>query len=239
MRADIMKRHMRLLIALAMLGLAASVALGIIMANESAEIVFEKGKVPEGVTWERNLALTDAGLAVPAPEGNVDYELWVQTQMIPPGYAWRPPGGVQITLAVFGSGWQNTPIEAYVRYGCDAVHWSTWYRMPEGGRPAKEALKTYEYDLALPRVAVEPYQEIMLDWMQNAEPNWSSDEDEFCRWLAKKDPDFFAREIPVIGYLQFRLEYGGVNPNVKIKSMSIEMGWGTGGINGTSICARC
>jgi hypothetical protein len=55
----------------------------------------------------------------------------------------------------------------------------------------------------MPQQAREKYDELMKEWWQT-NPAWSSDEHEFCLWLAARHPDFFASEIPVIGYAQIR-----------------------------------
>lgn len=224
-----MKRYVAFIAAFGALALIVTPATGAIEGEDRAEIIFEKGKVPEGVAWSPKFLLTDAGLVSPKAKEGISYEVWIQTQKIPVGLYWRPPNSVNITLSVNGISSDGFPLQAYVHYGCDGVHWSTWYYMPESDKPSEESLKTYNYELRLPQVAIQPYRELMREWWIT-EPDWSSDEDAFCRWLARKNPDFFIHEFPFIGYVQFHLEDWGLKHKVKVKSLSARMSWGVGGI---------
>lgn len=218
-----------LVVALLGVGLALTgTAVAAILSLEKTEIVFEKDKVPEGVAWSPTFTLTEDGLFSPQPELNTSYEVWIQTQKIPAGLSWRPPHSTRLTLSVYGVAPNGFPLDAYVRYGCDGVHWSTWYWMPAGEKPAEGALNTYACELRLPQAARESYEALMAAWRET-DPDWACDEDALCRWLVKKRPEFFAQEFPFIGYVQFRLEHSGLHEQVKVKSLSAQMSWGVGG----------
>lgn len=223
-----MKRYLALLVACGALVLIAVPAMAVIGIREKVDILLQKDKVPQGVTWSPKFKLTEVGLVSPQPKKNVSYEVWIQTQKVPAGLSWRPPKSVRLELSVKGSASAGFPLQAYVRYSCDGAHWSTWYYMPATDKAVEKSLETYECEIRLPKVAFESYRKLMREW-RKTEPDWSSDEDEFCRWLTKKAPDFFAKEFPFIGYLQFRLEHGGLKQQVKIDSLSVNISWGVGG----------
>lgn len=69
----------------------------------------------------------------------------------------------------------------------------------------------------------------MKEWWKT-DPIWSSDETEFCEWLIKKDPDFFAKQMPFIGYIQVRVEKMSVNNTQNLKSITIGYSWAVGGL---------
>jgi hypothetical protein len=70
----------------------------------------------------------------------------------------------------------------------------------------------------------------MLSEYAKLDVPWKSDEDAAVRWILDKQPDFFARQLPFIGYVQFRYEdgfYGGQ----RITSFKADASCGIGGIH--------
>jgi hypothetical protein len=55
---------------------------------------------------------------------------------------------------------------------------------------------------------------------------WKSDEEAAVKWILQRDPKFFEKSLPFIGYLQFRLE----NPPAGAERVEIELRYGGGGI---------
>ena len=66
-------------------------------------------------------------------------------------------------------------------------------------------------------------------WKTN--PNWSSDEDALCRWIAANAPRFFEKNIPFIGYVQIRLESLDPPEKLTMEKLAIAYSWGVGGIH--------
>ena len=66
----------------------------------------------------------------------------------------------------------------------------------------------------------------MPEWWRS-DPDWSSDEHEFCVWLAKHHPGYFATESPFIGYVQVRVE--GEARRMRVSGMKIEQFWSVSG----------
>jgi len=226
-------RRARWLVLAGLLLIATPAALAGILAMEHAQIIFAGGKAPENVTWSKNLILTADGLEAPMPEPKVSREVWVQTDKIPVGLAWRPPPGARVRLSLHGQ--VPKPPAVFVRYGCDGVHWSTWYQLAPTtdtfGEDEKNAAATFTCDIRLPAAAAERYRELEKQWQTTADPAWASDEDELCRWIAKTEPAFFEKEFPFLGYVQFRLEDSSLGDALTLEKLTASMSWGVGGMH--------
>jgi hypothetical protein len=194
--------------------------------SETKDFVLLKDKRTPGVTWSRESMLTDSGLVV----SNAG-EFWLQTGKVPAGLAWRPPTAAEVTLSIHVKDTKDLPpsLVAYVRYGCDGIHWSTWAVMSETKARAG-AVQSYRASLRVPSVAKERYHALHSKWEQT-EPDWSSDEDALCRWIARERPQFFEKELPLIGYLQFRLEDSSGARAVTITKLAATVSWGVGGLH--------
>jgi hypothetical protein len=168
----------------------------------NTEVPLTKGKIPSGVTWSAAFKLTSDGLQQ-LPDKAAD--IWIQTDKIPVGMRWRPPASVTVSLSICGEGVKDSPDYAYVRFGCDGVHWSTWYPMRPSEKLAPNCLATYTCDLGLPSVAMEKCYDLEKEWKET-NPDWKDDTDAFCRWIAKNHAGFFEHEIPLLGYVQLRVE---------------------------------
>jgi hypothetical protein len=200
----------------------------IISLGGQPEILLQKGRVPPGTTWSKNLQLEDKHLKLLTSKDADVYEFWIQTEPTSVGAAWRPPASVGIQIGVFGTSTffkdrnpqllaavADDPIEfeMFVRYSADKVHWSTWQLLGaaescvEGnsggcGRriPFKGAMKSFAGTIGIPNLTLKPYNERLEKWKPCAS------EIDYWRWLEKNDPGYIEKEIPLIGYLQFRLE---------------------------------
>jgi hypothetical protein len=143
------------------------------------------------------------------------------------GMSWRPPTSATVKLEVEAGAEDFTYLQAYFRYSCDRVHWSTWYNLRSLKPQDGIAASVYESNLSIPRMAQAPYYAKMQEWWKT-NPPWSSDEHELCVWITSQDPDFFSREFPFIGYVQVRIE--GETRGVQLKSLSIKVSSAIGGL---------
>src|SRR5262245_52181274 len=215
---------MRILIAVVMTFLTSMAARAGILGGEKAEIVLIKEKRSAGVTWSKESKLADDGL-VPSNVG----EFWLQTDKIPAGYAWRPPTAAHVSLSIDAKNIPNT-LHVFVRYGCDGKHWSTWQVMSEPQAKGDSKLPSYECKLQIPSVAQARLIELGYE-RRKTKPNWTSDTDALCRWIAQEHPQFFDKEIPVLGYLQFRLEDFNGNRTMVLRKLLADASWGVGGFH--------
>jgi len=230
-----MRRTIKFVVFLGLLILPAHTAHAQFFSTDTAQIQFEPGKVPDGVTWSRSVSLRDGGLTAEKLPPNMASEVWVQSQPISAGMSWRPPTSATIRLDVEAGADEFTYLQAYFRYSCDRVHWSTWYNLRSLKRQDGNASSGYESDLAIPRMAQAAYDAKMQEWWKT-NPAWTSDEHELCVWITNQDPEFFAREFPFIGYVQVRIE--GETRGLQLKSLSVKVSSGVSGLSALSTSTR-
>ncbi len=166
---------------------------------------------------------------------------WIQTIPVAVGLSWRPPYSVSVRIAihpqptafVLNSGQKSTPYggDVYVRYSPDLKHWSTWqvlqHAEPQSRDEKKNPGRLRNGTVRVPHSERNEYTALLREYSKLEVP-WKSDEEAAVRWLLKKEPDFFAKHIPFIGYLQFRFE-GGFYGSQKIKSFKAGVSYGMSG----------
>jgi hypothetical protein len=222
----------------------AGVAAAGIMAFETRLVPLAKGKVLEGTTWSDGWTLGDRMLESPKIPKDGAADVWVESAPVPAGLAWRPPRVVSVELFVEGTGDPGVAtvglVEAYVRHGCDLVHWSSWQLLgtdPEGpyvksGTPAEPGgapvLLRFHGDVGVPSTATREWYDRHDAWVATG-PDWASDDDEYARWLAAKDPTFFTRNLPFVGWMQFRVEWESLSMRVRLTALHARLGWSVGG----------
>lgn len=214
------------------MGRSAVLSLVVTFATAAAQIGYSDGTFVSftgaaptpGATWSSQMERTaDAGLrTLPVDGPNSSRDYWFQSPPIPTGPSWRPPRMISVTMTLYVfeaiGGSMRAYSSAYLRYSADLVHWSTWYRMAPVG-PLVDSANQFEVLVVLPGVALEQYSALMTEWWQT-KPVWGSDEHEFFVWLAGHHRDFFDKEIPVIGYIQTRVE-GGAN-RARVAMMNVQ-----------------
>ena len=198
------------------------------------KINFATGKIQKNITWSDSFSSGETGLETKLLPANQSQDVWIQTHAFPIGLSWRPPQAANFSVSLDGSFDEVDPTfpippQIFIRYSCDKLNWSTWYSFNPTDKKTKDGLKVYASKISLPHSAAERYRNLMREWWKT-NPVWSSDEHEFCEWLVKKEPDFFAKEMPFIGYVQVRIEKFSVNSAQNIKSMTIGYFWGVGGL---------
>jgi hypothetical protein len=204
-----------------------------IIEGGEESIVFSPGKVQNGVTWSDSLLLTPGGLSLKELEPNQVMDIWIQTHAFPIGLSWRPPRGANFTVILDGALTTPTTVasdpEIFIRYSSDKVRWSSWYVFQRENDSTAKSPGNFKSMISVPYIASERYERLMKEWWRT-KPVWSSDENEFCEWLIKNEPDFFAREMPFIGYVQVRLERRSARYPQEPRSMKIQYSWGVGGL---------
>jgi hypothetical protein len=176
--------------------------------SDRVEIRFEPGKLSPEITWSDQMERTAAGLATLGPgEPNTSRDFWLQTQPMPAGHSWRPPRHASVAVTLIGSAFAGEAksgfLRTWARYGTDRVRWSSWF--PLAGAVSNLAATEFKGLLVKPYFAPSRYQDLMSAWWRT-KPAWSSDEHEYCLWLAANHPDVFESEIPVMGYVQVLVE---------------------------------
>jgi len=168
-------------------------------------------------TWSEpgDVRLTDAGLGFD-DDPTASRDGWIETTPLAVGTWWRPATGVSVRVAMtpaperitLPNGQETTPYKgfAYVRYSPDRVHWSTWQAMEDAeGRPGAKPGRSWFASVRVPGCAREAYAAELAAYQKRDVP-WTSDEEAAVKWITARQRDFFARNLPFVGYVQVRFE---------------------------------
>jgi hypothetical protein len=165
---------------------------------------------------------------------------WIETEPLAIGTGWRPTqnAGIRIKLhtnypAVVATGPHSKAFHTpsiYVRYSADRVHWSDWQPTNLEEDPRVPGTVIYTTRVGVARRACQSYEAKFQKWSRRDDVAWASDEDEFCRWLVKKEPDFFAKERPFVGYVQFLLETS-FKGSQRLSRFEADVSWTVSGIH--------
>lgn len=181
---------------------------------------------------------TDRGLIFDDSRSNVSVDLELLTQSYAVGLSWRPTSGVSLKLAISDSSSKKTSDDktrygpnyaVYVRYSPDLKHWSAWQIMQSAVSKTDSDESIYQCELYLnvPEKVRQRYQEYNQRYWQLDVP-WTSDEEAMVQWLLEQEPDFFEKEIPFIGYIQFLCE-SNMRAGQTLAKADISVSWGVGG----------
>ena len=168
---------------------------------------------------------------------------WIQTVPLALGLSWRPPFAVSVRVSVhpkptefvLNNGQKSTPYvgDVYVRYSPDRLHWSTWQVLqtsePQNNTEKQDPGRHFSGRIRVPYSERDEYGKLISEYARLDVP-WQSDEEAAVRWILEKEPDFFAKQLPFIGYVQFRYEagfYGGQ----RITSFKADVSYGMSGMH--------
>jgi hypothetical protein len=135
---------------------------------------------------------------------------------------------------VLNNGQTSTPYagDVYVRYSPDLRHWSTWQALqtsePQNKAEKENSGRYFNGVIGVARVEREEYGRLISQYSKLDVP-WTSDEGAAVRWIIEKDPEFFARQLPFVGYIQFRYE-AGFHGGQRITSFRANVSYGMSGM---------
>lgn len=203
-----------------------------ILSGEGGTIDFTQPAASITFAPADKLQLTQAGLGWDGKEGSVDGSF--TTTAIPVGMAWRPLQVMNVTATlrpatqVVRDGVWNGQL--YVRYSPDKKHWSTWQPL-QVETALQKGTKGVEFKgmLRVPRAESAAYQDLLQAYAK-LDVAWKSDEDAAVRWILESQPDFFARQLPFIGYVQFSFE-GRFNSGEHATGLDYRTTWGVSGLH--------
>lgn len=170
-------------------------------------------------------------------EGSVDFRVET-TEAVPIGWSWRPVRSVVITAKVVPAGkfefGENSIVyphgEFYARYSPDGKHWSNWQHLQmQVPKNHEHPEQTYHGTLAVPYKESERYQKLVREYSEQDVP-WRSDEEAAVKWILQKEPDFFEKGLPFVGYVQFLYEtqLQGGHP---LERIEVDLQYGSGGLH--------
>jgi hypothetical protein len=163
-------------------------------------------------------------------------EGFIQTKPIAIGLAWRPTRGANVLVSLqpppreikLNSGQLYTPYfgSAFVRYSADAKHWSTWQALP---RDNTNHAGVFRGQIQVPSRDHDRYSELREQYRKLDVP-WVDDEEAFAQWLVKREPTFFAENIPFVGYVEILVE-GSFHGGQRIRTMEVSLPWAVNGMH--------
>jgi hypothetical protein len=190
-------------------------------------------------TWSEQgpVAVTDGGLGWDG-EVAASYDGWIETVPLAVGLSWRPAIGVSVRVSLrpgprpftLANGQSSSPSPGmvFVRYSPDLRHWSTWQAMSaDEGTDAEGA--RWAAVVQVPRTEREEYEAKLEQYMRLDVP-WKSDEEAAVKWMVAKQKDFFARHLPLVGYVQVRYE-GRFHGGRRLTGMNVDVSAGIGGLH--------
>jgi hypothetical protein len=195
-------------------------------------------------TWSEPdiLTISDGGLGWDG-DAPASRDGWIQSVPMALGLSWRPTSAVSVRVSiqpgplevVLKNGEKSTPYagDVYVRYSPDRVHWSTWQAL-EASEPQSDAEKQtsgrhFRGLVRVPHSERDQYGKLLSEYSRLDVP-WKSDEDAAVRWILEREPRFFAKQLPFIGYVQFRYE-AGFHGGQRIESFRADVRYGMSGLH--------
>jgi hypothetical protein len=150
-------------------------------------------------------------------------DVWLQTVPIGIGYSWRPASAASIKATVEGAGADG---QLYARYSADGKHWTTWQHIDA----ADKAPGVYRGTLRVPYREAARYQRLRREYELRDDVPWCSDEEALVKDLLKREPKFFEKTTPFIGYVQFLYETQ-LDGGQRMKGLKVEARWFLGGLH--------
>ena len=239
-----MKTFYSIIVAAIVIGFAET-SRGDIEDFKQITIDFTDAAATNAATWSTPDKLTVStnglgwdGVAASSRDG------WIQTKPLALGLSWRTPGAVSVRVAIqpptgeisLNSGQKTTPYggDVYVRYSPDRKHWSSWQvleqtRTRTPPEEKKNPGRHFNATVQVPYRERERYGELLSEYSR-LDVAWQSDEEAAVRWIVGREPDFFAKQIPFIGYVEFLFE-GQFYGSQRVRSFHAEISYGMTGIH--------
>ena len=131
-----------------------------------------------------------------------------------------------------GQTWTPYQGDVYVHYSADASNWSTWQvlQQPEPQTTAiQEPGRNFNGTVRVPYSEISGYHILLQEYAELDVP-WKSDEGAAAKWIVENDPNFFERQIPFIGYIEFMYE-GSFQGSARLTSFKAEVTYGMSGLH--------
>src|SRR5208283_3309320 len=193
------------------------------------------------VTWSEpdKISVSTNGLGWDG-QTNESRDFWIQSIPVAIGTSWRPAQGATVlievapqikpeTILVGQSNILYVPYggSAFVRYSPDKKHWSSWQSLEEQRDPGTN--RVFHGKIEVPHIEHERYFKLLTEYSA-LDVDWKSDEEAAEKWILKHEPDFFEKQLPFVGYVQFRME-GSLSGGQRIERIRMQLGWAVSGLH--------
>jgi hypothetical protein len=183
------------------------------------------GATPRGLGWDG--------------EANASYDVTVSSRTpVAVGWSWHPVTAVtvqaevvppgQFTFGTNSTTFPSTAGQLYARFSADGRHWSTWQALElQVPRDKAKPQLFFAGTLRVPQHARKNYEARLREFAGTDRPT-GVDEDKVAEWLLAKDPKFFERETPYVGYVEFLWETQ-VKGDQRVRKLEFNLGYGRSG----------
>ena len=206
--------------------LSPGAALAVINSNTSYKLDLRKPKeAAKKAKWSDpdKIEATGEGLGWAGSDDEGSRDVWLESEPIALGYSWRPTMIATIKAKVTGDGADGL---FYARYSADGKHWTTWQHL--GAVEGK--LGEFKGTLRVPYRSATRYHELRLEYAGRDDVAWVSDEEALVKDILVREPKFFEKTTPFIGYVQFLYETQ-LRGGQRMKSLEVEAGWFLSGLH--------
>lgn len=176
-------------------------------------------------------------------DGSASRDGWIQTKSVALGTSWRPATAAtfrveiqpQVSEITLNNGQKFTPDsgDVYVRYSPDRMHWSSWQALqraePRSIQEKEKPGRYFQATIRVPYREQSEYSKLLSDYSKLDVP-WKSDEEAAVKWILNLDSDFFSKQIPFIGYVEFLYE-GSMHGGKRIQSFKANISYCIGGMH--------
>lgn len=227
---------------LAVIGAAffTTLAQGSIIGGDQLSIDFTKQEdAASKATWSSpdKVTITGQGLGWDGQKVQV-IDGWLQTKAMAVGLSWRPASSVSLRVTIeptpkpfpLSNGQTTTPYvgNVYARFSPDSKHWSTWQALKsDTPLPTDPAGSLFTGRMSVPQRERREYSDMMEAYSKLDVP-WTSDEEALVTWIVARDPKFFERSLPFIGYVEFLYE-APLCGSQRITALKADVHYGIGG----------
>jgi hypothetical protein len=164
---------------------------------------------------------------------------WVETKPVALGLSWRAAASTDVTVKVHllpRDIDKENPCPyvgaVFARYSPDAKNWSSWQALQQ-----QEKAKTsdpqqgiiFKGEVGVPQRERKEYGNLLSEYSTLDVP-WNCDEEAAVKWILAKDPDFFKKHVPFVGYVEFLFEFPFYDEG-RLTKFEAEMGVGLGGVH--------
>lgn len=169
---------------------------------------------PNGsATWSGDYTLTSAGLT---PGNTVGSERWVETEPFHTGSDGRPLTGLTVSIRLQAKGLPPAghfprPL-AFVRYSTNGKLWSTWMAVATARDDFTTGLENYSSVVAIAAPDQVGYEAAFREWAYpdadsgRRSPFTGKNQHVFYTWLLEHHPQVLEKEVPLIRFMQVRME---------------------------------
>ena len=218
---------------------SANAAMGVVIDSRTIEIDLTDTNAASQCEWvpADRFAITKKGLGWDGvSDGQHTEGGEILTHPVGVGYWHRPTTSVDVRAELSpgpqkltdndGHSYYADPGHMYARHSPDRQHWSSWQALTLLSRTNR----VYEGELATPyRERYSLFERLRLEYAQRDDAPWPDDDEAAVRWIVSWNPDFFATNLPFIGYVQLLFE-GPFPPGRRFKTFKAVLSYSVGGL---------